>query len=43
MYQLINSQDPDILCIVRQNLRKNRLIKKFPDEVSTLKELLQKS
>ena len=40
MYQLVNSQDTDILWIIRQNLRKNRLIKKFPDEVVSLKELL---
>lgn len=40
MYQLMDSQDVDILWIVRQNLRKKRLIKNFPDEVASIKELL---
>jgi hypothetical protein len=40
MYQLVDSQDVDILWILKQNLRKNRLIKKFPDEVASMKELL---
>ncbi len=41
LYQLIDSQDPDIRWIVKENLKKNRLIKHFPDEVAALKALLQ--
>ena len=41
MYQLIESNDADILWIVNENLKKNRLIKNFPDEVTSLKELLK--
>lgn len=40
MRQLVDSRDADILWIVRQNLRKNRLIKNFPDEVASIKKLL---
>lgn len=40
MRELVSSQDKDILWIVRQNLRKKRLVKNFPDEVTSLKKLL---
>ena len=40
LQQLIQSHDPDILWILKKNLKKNRLIKNFPDEVATLKKLL---
>jgi len=41
MRQLINSQDADILWIIKQNLKKNRLIKNFPDEVASMAKLLE--
>jgi hypothetical protein len=41
MRQLINKQDTDVLWIVKENLRKNRLIKNFPKEVASIKELLK--
>lgn len=40
MYQIIDSQDIDILWIVRQNLVKNRLTKNFPYEVASIRKLL---
>ncbi|MFQ5892121.1 MAG: hypothetical protein ACE5HW_04945 [Candidatus Methanofastidiosia archaeon] len=41
MHQLIDSQDKDVLWIIKENLKKNRLIKNFPDEVASIKELLK--
>ncbi len=41
VYQLIDSKDVDILWIVKENLKKNRLIKNFPDEVISIKRLLK--
>lgn len=41
MYQLINSEDADILWIVKENLKKNRLKKNFPEEVVLLKKSLK--
>jgi len=38
--QLVGLQDADILWIIKQNLKKNRLIKNFPDDVASVKELL---
>jgi hypothetical protein len=38
--QLIKMNDPDIAWIVKQNLKKNRLIKNFPTDVNSLKKLL---
>lgn len=38
--QLVKTQDADILWILRENLKKNRLVKNFPNEVSSLKKLL---
>jgi hypothetical protein len=40
MQRLIGSQDPDILWVVRENLKKNRIVKYFPDEVAAAKKLL---
>ncbi len=40
MRQLVDSQDADILWIIKENLKKNRLIKNFPDEVASIKRLL---
>jgi hypothetical protein len=40
MQQLVGLQDSDILWVVKQNLKKNRLIKNFPDNVASIKELL---
>ena len=34
--QLIDTQDADVLWIVRQNLKKNRLVRHFPGQVETL-------
>jgi hypothetical protein len=39
MQQIIDSQDADILWIIKENLKKNRLIKNFPDEVAAIKKL----
>lgn len=38
---LIGINDPDIKFIVRENLKKNRLKKNFPKEVTTLNKLLK--
>lgn len=38
--QLIGLQDADILWIIKQNLKKNRLTKNFPDYVASINELL---
>jgi len=39
VHKMASSQDADILWIVKQNLRKNRLIRNFPDEVASVKNL----
>jgi hypothetical protein len=39
MQQLVDSQDADILWVTKENLKKNRLIKNFPDEVAAIKKL----
>jgi hypothetical protein len=36
--QLIDSQDTDILWVIKENLKKNRLIKNFPDELDAIKK-----
>jgi hypothetical protein len=41
MRQLAGTQDADILWIVKENLKKNRLLKNFPDEVASTKKLLK--
>jgi hypothetical protein len=41
MRQLTDTQDADILWIVKENLKKNRLIKNFPEEVASIKKLLK--
>jgi hypothetical protein len=41
--QLADSQDSDVLWIVRENLKKNRLVKNFPDQVASIKESLNKT
>ena len=40
MRQLAESQDSDIRWILNENLKKNRLVKKYPDEVATIKAFL---
>ncbi len=40
MQQLVGLQDADILWIIKENLKKNRLTKNFPDDVASIKELL---
>lgn len=40
MQQLVGLQDANILWIIKENLKKNRLIKNFPDDVASMKELL---
>ena len=42
MHQLANSKDADIRWILKENLKKNRLIKNFPEQVESLKKLLEK-
>jgi hypothetical protein len=41
MAQLAASQDSDVLWIVKENLKKNRLVKNFPDQVESITGLLQ--
>lgn len=41
MHQLVESRDEDILWIIKENLKKKRLIKNFPDEVASIKMLLR--
>jgi hypothetical protein len=41
MRQLVESPDKDIRWILKENLKKNRLIKNYPDEVATVKALLE--
>ncbi len=38
--QLVGLQDADILWIIKENLKKNRLTKNFPEDVASIKELL---
>jgi hypothetical protein len=38
--ELARSQDPDVMWILSQNLRKNRLVKNHPREVAAMRELL---
>ncbi len=40
MAQLVDLQDSDVLWIVKQNLKKNRLVKNFPEEVESIKRNL---
>ncbi len=39
--RLVNSRDQDILWIIRENLKKNRLIKNFPKNIESTKALLK--
>ncbi|MFW9856561.1 MAG: HEAT repeat domain-containing protein [Candidatus Thorarchaeota archaeon] len=41
MKHLIGVNDPDINFIVRENLKKNRLKKNFPNEIASLNEILK--
>jgi len=41
MRQLIDKQDAGVLWIVKENLKKNRLIKNFPKEVASIKKMLK--
>jgi hypothetical protein len=41
MHQLADTQDADILWIVKENLKKNRLIKNFPEEVASIRKRLK--
>jgi hypothetical protein len=41
MRQLAESPDKDIRWILKENLKKNRLLKNYPDEVSSIQELLE--
>ena len=40
MAQLADSQDSDVLWIVKENLKKNRLVKNFPEQVESMKKSL---
>ena len=40
MTRIAGSKDPDILWAIRENLRKNRLVKNFPAEVAATEKLL---
>jgi hypothetical protein len=39
MKQIIDSQDVDVLWVMKENLKKNRLIRNFPNEVAAIKKL----
>lgn len=39
MHHLVNLKDADILWILKENLKKNRLIKNFPQEMESMKKL----
>jgi len=41
MQQLTDSQDADILWVIKENLKKNRLIKNFPNEVGAIKKTIK--
>ncbi|MDX1813672.1 MAG: hypothetical protein R3319_02680 [Candidatus Bathyarchaeia archaeon] len=41
MRQLAEQQDSDILWIVKENLKKSRLVKNFPEEVASTKKMLK--
>jgi hypothetical protein len=41
MHQTIGLQDADILWIIKENLKKNRLIKNFPADVASIKKSLK--
>ncbi|MBN1218460.1 MAG: hypothetical protein JXM69_06010 [Anaerolineae bacterium] len=41
MAQLVDTQDRDVQWIVKENLKKNRLVKNFPKEVATIKQRLK--
>jgi hypothetical protein len=36
--QLVDTRDPDVRWIVRENLKKNRLVKNFPERVEAMRE-----
>ena len=40
MERIAGTYDADILWVIRENLKKNRLVKNFPDEVTTVKKML---
>ncbi len=40
-HRLIESSDPDITWIVKQNMKKNRLIKNYPEDVSLINKTLK--
>ncbi len=41
MHRLADSQDPDILWIVKQNLKKKRLTRNFPNEVASIRKRVE--
>lgn len=41
MARLVDSQDADVLWIVKENLKKNRLVKNFPEQVECMKKSLK--
>ncbi|MEW5956569.1 MAG: hypothetical protein AB1801_02515 [Chloroflexota bacterium] len=41
MAQLVDSQDPDVLWIVKENLKKKRLTRNFPQEVAVIQQRLK--
>jgi hypothetical protein len=40
MQQIAGSHDADVLWVIKENLKKNRLIRNFPNEVASTKKLL---
>jgi hypothetical protein len=39
--RIAGSRDPDVLWVIKENLKKNRLVKNFPAEVAAAKKLLR--
>jgi hypothetical protein len=39
--RIAGSRDPDVLWVIKENLKKNRLVKSFPAEVAAAKKLLR--
>ena len=40
MQRIVGSHDADVLWVIKENLKKNRLIRNFPNEVASTKKLL---
>jgi len=43
MHELLDSRDADVVWIIKENLKKNRLMKNYPDNVASVEELLRRA